>query len=188
MFTHCNPELFNQSIPSQSCLRACLVLDLGCLAFYIWFGSILFSNILFQIKIKQVRFHIKNLSALTEGQYESDECLKIMKTIDKAYDDRLNRVKIADMLVESNYPGKYWILFGNSFHSTNISSSILNSNVYESPQALQLEAYISKRPSMVLYILFATRHVEFQWCISANGHSQYRTFESSSFDTQLNEI
>ncbi len=49
---------------------------------------------------------MKQLSNLTENLYESDECLKLIKSIDNSYTDKQNQARIAEILVECNYPGK----------------------------------------------------------------------------------
>ena len=56
----------------------------------------------FKIKVKN---QAKQLSNLTENLYESEECLKLLNSIDKSYTDKQNQVRIAEILVECNYPG-----------------------------------------------------------------------------------
>lgn len=58
------------------------------------------------IYLLKIKSQIKQLNSFTENFYESDDCLKILNSIDKSYGDKLNRNRISEILAETNYPGK----------------------------------------------------------------------------------
>ena len=69
----------------------------------------------------KVKNQVKQLNNnLNENFYGTEECLKILKSIDKSYTDRLNNARVAEVLVEFNYPGLFIILIFIllSFHVT----------------------------------------------------------------------